>query len=342
MKKKLPLILLLILGTAKSFGTANDIYHERTSNSIGGSCGIYVSNLAPASGNTVDIRFKIAIQGFTNQARIYYTIDGTNPSGLFGAPSGTTLVLTANYSCTFSEASGVSDVVNGTVPAYPTGTVIKYIVSAWHSGGGLEIFGNGGTATSAGAATVFTYTVAAPTPLTLINFSGKKVKDNVELSWITEQEINVDHFEIFHSTNGNQFQIKGSVTAKGSTSLQTQYFFTDINPVIGNNFYKLKIIDKDGKFYHSKVMKINSDIIKAVSIKTIGNDVHIQLASIQKENYSVLLINNLGQTLKTYDVHDDGISANHIIKLPANLYTNIYHIAVKGNTGVYCQSVFIK
>ena len=82
-----------------------------------------------------------------------------------------TLVVPASFVCTFG--SPVVDVWSATIPAQPAGTVVKYIVSAWHSGGGAEIFGNGpgapctcGTPTSSSTlATVQQYTVGSTTDL---------------------------------------------------------------------------------------------------------------------------------------------------------------------------------
>jgi hypothetical protein len=71
-------------------------------------------------------------------------------------------------------------VCNATIPAQPAGTVVKYIISAWHSGGGAEIFANGpgapcgcGTPTSTPSqATIFQYTVTAASYTLMVGNSG--------------------------------------------------------------------------------------------------------------------------------------------------------------------------
>lgn len=149
---------------------ANYVYHERTTADPG--CGgQFVTTLNPTSAQAYALRFKVEFQFYTDNVRVYYTTDGSTPVGAFGVGSGTTAVVTGTYTCTFG--SPLVDVVSATIPAQPAGTVVKYIVSAWHSGGGAEIFGNGpgspcacGTPTSSAAlATVFQYTVASTTDL---------------------------------------------------------------------------------------------------------------------------------------------------------------------------------
>ncbi len=162
------LIAAVIAVPATVFAEANYVYHERTANNPGCGAGNYVDLLAPLASQSVTIRYKVEYQNFTDQTRLYYTTDGSTPSGALGVGSGTTLVVNGSYHCTFGGP--VVDVVNAIIPAQAGGTTVKYIVSAWHSGGGAEIFANGpgapcscGAPTSSSAlATVFQYTVVAP------------------------------------------------------------------------------------------------------------------------------------------------------------------------------------
>ena len=167
---KTALALGLMLGTLSAFGEANYVYHERTTANPGGG-GQYVTRLNPTSAETYPLLYKVEFQFYTTTARVYYTTDGSTPAGSFGTPSGTTAVLASSYIYTFGFP--VVDVVSNTIPAQPAGTVVKYIVSAWHSSGGAEVFGNGpGTPCACGSpttnsslATVQQYTVASTTNL---------------------------------------------------------------------------------------------------------------------------------------------------------------------------------
>src|ERR1700730_5687279 len=135
---------------------ASFVNHQQTTNSVGGLCGSYVDTLVPTSLQSYALRFRIDFQTFTDRARVYFTTNGTTPSGAFGSPTGTTQVLTASYSCTFvdlSQGGQTVDVVNATIPAQPAGTTVKYVVSAWLTAGGPEIFGNSGTCATCTACT---------------------------------------------------------------------------------------------------------------------------------------------------------------------------------------------
>ena len=169
---QLPLLALLAIVFAAlpqvASATANYVYHERTTANPGG-VGQYVTRLNPTSAETYPLLYKVEYQFYTDTARVYYTTDGSTPAGAFGTPSGTTAVLTSIYQSTFFSSPNTVDVLSNTIPAQPAGTVVKYIVSAWHSGGGSEIFANSGEFsspfTTSSAATLFQYTVGSTTNL---------------------------------------------------------------------------------------------------------------------------------------------------------------------------------
>jgi hypothetical protein len=184
---------------------ANFVYHEQTNNFVATpqcpdastktSAGRYVENTDRSgsagfqifSPETYTLHFKVEFQFFTDQVRVYYTTDGSNPSGSFGTPFGTTQVAVASFTDTYpdqTQGCQVVDVVTATIPPQPAGTTVRYIVSAWHSGGGDEIFADSGecggcfkcnqttTPSASGCATVFQYNVIAPpaTPLIISEF----------------------------------------------------------------------------------------------------------------------------------------------------------------------------
>jgi len=155
------------------FALAAFVEHQHTTATTGGSCGPFVDVLAPTSLQSVTLKFRVDFQTFTDQARVYYTTDGSTPAGSFGVPSGSTQVLTAAYGCTYADLSQggqIVDVPSAVLPAQPGGTTVKYIVGAWLSTSGAELFANSGTCptctacTDSSCANLFSYTVsAAPT-----------------------------------------------------------------------------------------------------------------------------------------------------------------------------------
>jgi hypothetical protein len=196
------IMAMVLCGFAsRASAVANYVYHDAATADIGGTCGTYRDNLAPGPGDAVTVRFKVEYQGSTNRVRLYYTTDGSAPSGAYGVASGATTAVTAAYVCTFTYGQ-VIDVAEAVIPAQPAGTTVKYIVSAWMDLQGDEIFANSGTcsgcnpATTSSGATVFSYQVSQPSAVDLLDFEAVRTDAGVQLTWQTGAEVDCGAFTL--------------------------------------------------------------------------------------------------------------------------------------------------
>ncbi|MEO6818942.1 MAG: T9SS type A sorting domain-containing protein, partial [Ginsengibacter sp.] len=92
-------------------------------------------------------------------------------------------------------------------------------------------------------------------PLRILRFDAVKTNTIVQLSWQTTNEINTSHFIVQRSGNGINFTDIGKIGAR-NVSGNNDYSLTDASPVNGDNFYRLKMVDVDGKTSYSKIIKI--------------------------------------------------------------------------------------
>jgi hypothetical protein len=98
---------------------------------------------------------------------------------------------------------------------------------------------------------------SSPLPVTQVNFSATVINKKVITSWQTASEINIDRFEIYRSQDRDHFNLAGQVAAAGNSNTLLKYKFTDNEPFAGASYYKLKIIDRDGKYVWSNVVYIS-------------------------------------------------------------------------------------
>jgi hypothetical protein len=96
-------------------------------------------------------------------------------------------------------------------------------------------------------------------PVELAEFNVEYYSDEhvAYLSWKTLSEINNDRFEIERSTDGVNFETIHEVKGAGTTTLETNYIVTDVDPIIGMNYYRLKQIDINGLYRYSEVKSLN-------------------------------------------------------------------------------------
>ena len=92
-------------------------------------------------------------------------------------------------------------------------------------------------------------------PLKILTFNANKENTIVKVNWQTTNEINTSHFMVQRSSNGISFNSIGRTEAR-NTGGNNSYSLTDANPINGVNFYRLQMVDIDGKTTYSPIVKI--------------------------------------------------------------------------------------
>jgi choice-of-anchor B domain-containing protein len=140
---------------------------------------------------------------------------------------------------------------------YKTGQVTSGTVSVTYSKAGYITKTLTGIILANGVVTIQDVVLQpVPAPVELIDFQGFTEKEKIKLTWNTATEINVKAFEIEKLTTKNsadEWQVINTIKANNSPSA---YLSFDKNPKIGTNYYRLKSVDQDGSFSHSKVIAV--------------------------------------------------------------------------------------
>ncbi len=93
-------------------------------------------------------------------------------------------------------------------------------------------------------------------PVTIVNFTAAKNNDKVNLIWQATQEVNFRNYIVQRSTNGIDFNDLETVNGDN----RYNYDFTDFNlPHTAMVYYRLKVVDMDGKFSYTKIIPIKLD-----------------------------------------------------------------------------------
>jgi hypothetical protein len=138
--------------------------------------------------------------------------------------------------------------------------------------------------------------VGLPLPLRLISFNAALQNKNAALTWVTSNEVNVSHFEIEQSTDGGNFTGIATVLSQPGTADKT-YRFTDVNSFSGNNYYRLKMVDRDGRYTYSFIVKIDAG--KKYNISIVPNPVRDYFTISGADTFTDILITDIaGRTIK--------------------------------------------
>ena len=98
---------------------------------------------------------------------------------------------------------------------------------------------------------------AAPLAVKLISFTAVLKNNSGILNWVTENELTNDYFDVQRSEDGINFYKKGSVKGNGTTAVSHYYqFIDDLKTNASVIYYRLKIVDLNGRFSYSKIVAI--------------------------------------------------------------------------------------
>jgi Secretion system C-terminal sorting domain len=161
-------------------------------------------------------------------------------------------------------------------------------------------------------------------PVTLADFSARWNNNTVELQWKITNEINLGSFDLEYSTGGITFSKLTSVSYHKGTPV---YGYTHLSPSL-KNFYRIKMIDVDGRFIYSKILSVQKSISQNKSVliypNPAYNDLTLHLITDQIEKVAVDIIDNSGKVvinrIFTLPSGQNYLLIDGIDKLPASTY----------------------
>ena len=171
---------------------------------------------------------------------------------------------------------------------------------------------------------------AAIVPVTITNLKAFQKNTGIQVEWNTQNELNLNSYEVEKSNDASNFKKAGTVAANGLSS----YNWFDGNPVNGNNYYRLKMMDKDGSFKYSSIVNVKIGGIKNV-FTVAGNPIKnntlvLQLENVDKGSYTLNIYNNLGQQMMSKTIIHEGGSATQTLYL-GTVSAGTYQLNIFGN-----------
>ncbi len=177
-------------------------------------------------------------------------------------------------------------------------------------------------------------------PVSLLDFKAFLQNKSVLLQWKIATEKNVTNFVIERSADGNRFLQIGTIPAKGISAFTNNYSITDQQPLPGINFYRLKMIDADGKFTYSNIVavKMSADNKLRIFPNPAKRILFVQ-ANGNNENALVQIVDFGGRKLKEMKVFLNGNTSFSVDV--SNLANGMYNLILFKNQKTETQK-FIK
>ncbi len=311
----------------------------------------------------------------TPSAGVFYVGSGFTPDGIadvaanrhsslligFAATSGTfnlrtaAFVTSSNYTgeqiiTWYINNSGAS--VNYTDPAAGSTALADDKMDVWV--GTTRIFNNVAAVTSGQSLTDFKFLFsnsasnshiaiddiviskdAAALPVSLSKFTANKADAANQLTWVTAAEQNASHFTVERSSNGQNFEAIGKVSAQGKAAT---YGFTDDNP-LDISYYRLRQADLDGAEALSNIVSVTQAAKGRINItpNPTYDRISINLSEndLSDTDAKVALFDMTGRQVLTQNVTSDVLQLDL-----SNLVKGMYILTVvQANRAVYQEKI---
>lgn len=171
----------------------------------------------------------------------------------------------------------------------------------------------------------------------------KDVNNTVNLQWQSANEIDSLGYQIERSLDGVNFSAAGQIVRGNKPDSLQQYLFKDDNAFQGTNYYRVKQIDKDGRFTYSDTVnvvleKTGQQYVVYPNPAKYKSTVRI-LANMKQA--AVRLIDALGREvfLKSYGA----LNVGEEIQIPLiGLSRGVYFLTIVSDTGTTSHKIMVQ
>jgi len=170
-------------------------------------------------------------------------------------------------------------------------------------------------------------------PVQLTSFTASVVNPSlVDLRWSTGSEQNSSYFIVERSADGQQYDPIQTVPAAGNSHQILNYVAKDGGPLKGISYYRLKMVDLDGKVAWSEVRVVN---IGGGTELTMYPNPAIDRTFIELNDNKVLkvtVVDNAGRELLSIIRPTEAVLSVDVSRLAAGLYFVIIDLEDKTRT----------
>ncbi len=160
-------------------------------------------------------------------------------------------------------------------------------------------------------------------PIELLTFDGYTKNGVNEFYWSTTAEINNDYFTLERSWDAIHFEKIAIIDGAGNSNILLDYEETDLHPLNGTNYYRLRQTDFDGNYSFSKMITLSNKLEHSLSVYPNPSSNIITLT-----NSEISLLNSI---VKVYDIQGKIILEKIILEENLDYQLNISSF----NNGLY-------
>lgn len=188
----------------------------------------------------------------------------------------------------------------------------------------------------------------ATQPIELISFDAKANGTVNEITWATATEKNNDYFSIERSADGINFNEIAKVTGAGDFTGRLDYKYTDLRPLNGTSYYRIRQTDYDGTFSIFQAIRVQRTNVETTVFKIVGNPSNGQRVIMQmniEENVqtsTVKIFDNSGSMVAQKEINSRDLYNNEYILDGLNLSKGLHIVSLETAGKKYSERLMVK
>jgi hypothetical protein len=176
-------------------------------------------------------------------------------------------------------------------------------------------------------------------PIKLSAFNGRlNTETEATLVWTSSLEENSFQYEVQRSADGKNFVSVGKVKAAGTSLEAVKYSFNDPLPANGGYWYRLNMIDVDGKTELSKVVYVNSKKGSGIVTKIFPNPFTSEVQLIGATSADLNTPGNVKVFNMTGQLINFRIVGANAISIDATAPKGMYFLKIRNSTNTDTQT----
>jgi hypothetical protein len=177
-------------------------------------------------------------------------------------------------------------------------------------------------------------------PLSFLGIAASKKDKSVEVKWNLAFEQDVQQYVVERSGDGRSFSSIASVSSKGNSNVPVSYMFTDVQPLTGSSYYRIRAVEKNGTEKLSSIVQV--DVKNTSEIMVYPNPakdvLNLRLpATSSSATYNLVIRNSFGATVLQQRLSN----STNMINVSA-LAAGVYYFTVAEADGILHTGKFLK
>lgn len=186
-----------------------------------------------------------------------------------------------------------------------------------------------------------------PLPVLFADVRAYLKNNGVQIEWSNLTERDVIDYQVERSVNGVDFSSINLQLPKSNRDDKASYDYFDASSQSSTNFYRIRVLETNGKPVYSKILRVEISSNKNVGFSLYPNPVTgkqftVSLSGLDHGRYTLQVFTTAGQRVYNTTINNVGSGVTQMVELPSSIQTGVYTTVISGDNYRESRQVVVK